>query len=202
MHLRLIDTATLELRDTTLDNHAMNNVRSPNKRCSALFMTMLLAVSCLLSACSKPAFEFRGYAADAACSDIVSAEQLSGAEFVRQRKEDMETLGMLDVTELRGPVFGLPMFIEVACAENDVALGVWYLAAVNNRDEQTAAFERLSSELEAKFGAPEQSGEVGSRSSRYHCDQHGLVSLYEGEDEHTTGGGEVSLFVDLRADLC
>ncbi|MEQ8205288.1 MAG: hypothetical protein RIA65_03860 [Woeseia sp.] len=169
---------------------------------STLFLSVLLITSFLLSACSKPVFTFRGYAADASCSDIVRAEQQAGAEVVGQREQDMEALGMLNVTELRGSVFELPMFIEVACDESDVALGVWYLAAVNNQDEQAAAFERLSKNLEAQFGAPEQSGAVGSRSSRFHCDVHGLVSLYEGEDEHMEEGGEVSVFVDLRADLC
>ncbi|ANO52032.1 hypothetical protein [Woeseia oceani] len=173
-----------------------------NNSGSALFLSVLLITSVLLSACSKPVFTFRGYAADATCSAIVRAEQQAGAEVVGQRQQDMETLGMLNVTELRGSVFDLPMFIEVACDESDVALGVWYLAAVNNQNEQAAAYERLSSNLEAQFGAPVQSGDAGSRSSRFHCDEHGLVSLYEGEDEHMEEGGEVSVFVDLRPDLC
>lgn len=164
-------------------------------------LSMLLA-GVLLVACSKPAFTFRGYSANAACSEIIRAEQTLGVEVVGQRKNDMAEMGTLDVTELRGTVFDLPMFVEVACGQNDEALGVWYLAIMDNIDEQAAAYDRLSIRLAEVFGAAEESGDTGARSGRFLCDANGAVSLFEGSDEPLSPGGEVSVFVDLRPNVC
>jgi hypothetical protein len=152
----------------------------------------LLVYTLMLAACSKPAFEFRGYASDASCDAIVAAETSQGAELV----------GNVTVSELRGEVFSAPMFIEVVCHGENRPYGIWYLAVVDNLDEQAATFERLSGVLANEFRQPDVEGDAGARVARFHCDRHGLVSLFEGGDEHLAGGGEVSIFVDLRPDVC
>ena len=73
---------------------------------------------------------------------------------------------------------------------------------VDNLEAQAATFERLSGVLTNEFTQPDVEGVPGSRVARFHCDRHGLVSLFEGGDEHLAGGGEVSIFVDLRPDVC
>ena len=76
---------------------------------------VLLMHTFALAACSKPAFEFRGYAADASCDAIIAAETSQGADLVGTRQDDIPGLGAVTVSELRGEVFAAPMFIDVVC---------------------------------------------------------------------------------------
>ncbi len=178
----------------------MNLFFSSTANAAKLLLVALLSI--VLVACSKSPFEFRGYSAGSECAAIVAAEIAQGAELVGTRQEEIPGIGDLTVSELRGDVFAMPMFIEVVCHGESDPYGVWYLAVVNDLEAQAATYERLSGVLTREFSSPTLAGDIGSREARFHCDAHGQVSLFEGGDEHLAGGGEVSLFIDLRPDLC
>lgn len=165
-------------------------------------LLLIALINIVLVACSKSPFEFRGYTAGSDCAAITAAEIAQGAELVGTREEEVAGLGSLTVSELRGEVYATPMFIDVVCHGESGPSGVWYLAVVNDLEEQAATYERLTKILTDAFAEPKVTGEVGSRAARFHCDINGQVSLFEGGDEHLTGAGEVSIFIDLRPDLC
>ena len=173
-----------------------------SKTVNAAKHLLVALMTIVLLACSKPPFEFRGYSAGSECAAIIAAEISQGAELVGTRQEKIQGIGDLTVSELRGDVYSLPMFIEVVCHGESDPYGVWYLAVVNDLEAQAATYDRLTNILTQEFSAPTLAGDMGNREARFHCDAHGQVSLFEGGDEHLAGGGEVSIFIDLRSDLC
>lgn len=130
-----------------------------------------------LSACSEPAFEFRGYSDLSSCTAVIDAELANGAEYVGvYSSADPENTAQ--TVELSGTLFTERVDIEIACTARGVQ-SVQYVSTASDPIETGRIFAKFASELEALFGAPTAIATDQARSLRYLCHSPPPVLLEE-----------------------
>lgn len=146
----------------------------------------------LLSACAEPQFSFRGYTELSDCKNVLDAELDGGAVFEDVIQTEMPR-GDGVATQLRGKLFSADVKIFVSCYDGGDVGAVDYIQEFTDSTASAVSFGRLTEELNAIFGMPQESGSENSHVRTYHCGAPATVILREAR--HGEMDFEVSLLV-------
>lgn len=153
----------------------------------------------LFAGCEEPQFSFRGYTELSDCRSVIDAELATGTSFRDIVDADLPK-GEGVVTELGGDLFGVPVNIFISCYDTGEVSAVDYIAETAEPATSTAFFIKLSQELDAMFGQPQDRATGDSRSRTYHCGDPATIVLRQAQ--HDELDFEVSLLVVPRPGRC
>lgn len=115
------------------------------------FLFPLLMI--FLSACSRPAFEFRGITDLSSCVSAVAAEEEQGGELLEQRATQDPSSRDVSEYEIAGELFDQDVRVSIVCGE-DGLLFVNYLTEVESEADAEYLHQYFESRLSETFGEP------------------------------------------------
>ncbi len=116
-----------------------------------LFPTLVL----FLSACSRPAFEFRGITNLSSCATAVAAEEEQGGVLREQRATQDASLRDVSQYELAGDLFSQSVRVLIVCGDEEL-LFVNYLTELEIEAQAEYLHQYFESKLSETFGEPAQ----------------------------------------------
>ncbi len=114
-----------------------------------LFLILVL----FLSACSRPAFEFRGITNTSSCASAVAAEEDQGGVLREQRAA--QNAGSRDVSEyeLAGELYAQDVRVLIVCGDEEL-LFVKYLTELESEVDAEYLHQYFEAKLAETFGEP------------------------------------------------